>query len=216
MAYGQTGSGKTYTMLGPKLENSFRFSVEDETELGIIPRASKEVFRYWLYWTSVAMHVCISVFFQKKLSAYYHKSLKVAVPIRETRSVQGEGGQTDDPNNAFFKKLNKIHVSKGYCNRLFFFNRFKSGNFPEFFGRLLQNIKAFLRKLLWCNHQPDDRWTSLIHLLYWILVFPQSIVKRANHLSGTWIVPVAYNFNNCEPPFREYESGHLTLISTLR
>ncbi|XP_034284327.1 kinesin-like protein KIF25 isoform X2 [Pantherophis guttatus] len=45
MAYGQTGSGKTYTMLGPQLENSFRFSVEDETELGIIPRASKEVFR---------------------------------------------------------------------------------------------------------------------------------------------------------------------------
>ncbi|XP_013922335.1 PREDICTED: kinesin-like protein KIF25 [Thamnophis sirtalis] len=45
MAYGQTGSGKTYTMLGPQLENSFCFSVEDETELGIIPRASKEVFR---------------------------------------------------------------------------------------------------------------------------------------------------------------------------
>ncbi|XP_070596418.1 kinesin-like protein KIF25 isoform X3 [Erythrolamprus reginae] len=45
MAYGQTGSGKTYTMLGPQLENNFPFSVEDETELGIIPRASKEVFR---------------------------------------------------------------------------------------------------------------------------------------------------------------------------
>ncbi|KAM6467617.1 kinesin-like protein KIF25 isoform 2-T2 [Liasis olivaceus] len=45
MAYGQTGSGKTYTMLGPQLENSFHFPVEDETELGIIPRASKEVFR---------------------------------------------------------------------------------------------------------------------------------------------------------------------------
>ncbi|XP_070596408.1 kinesin-like protein KIF25 isoform X2 [Erythrolamprus reginae] len=44
MAYGQTGSGKTYTMLGPQLENNFPFSVEDETELGIIPRASKEVF----------------------------------------------------------------------------------------------------------------------------------------------------------------------------
>ncbi|KAG8123634.1 hypothetical protein E2320_019034 [Naja naja] len=37
--------GKTYTMLGPQLEKSFCFSVEDETELGIIPRASKEVFR---------------------------------------------------------------------------------------------------------------------------------------------------------------------------
>uniref|UniRef100_A0A670YJV7 Kinesin family member 25 n=1 Tax=Pseudonaja textilis TaxID=8673 RepID=A0A670YJV7_PSETE len=45
MAYGQTGSGKTYTMLGPQLEKSFHFSMEDETELGIIPRASKEVFR---------------------------------------------------------------------------------------------------------------------------------------------------------------------------
>ncbi|XP_063163587.1 kinesin-like protein KIF25 [Candoia aspera] len=45
MAYGQTGSGKTYTMLGPQLENSFHFSVDDEAELGIIPRASKEVFR---------------------------------------------------------------------------------------------------------------------------------------------------------------------------
>lgn len=46
MAYGQTGSGKTYTMLGPELEKGFHFSVEGEAELGIIPRASKEVFRY--------------------------------------------------------------------------------------------------------------------------------------------------------------------------
>ncbi|KAM3851572.1 kinesin-like protein KIF25 [Vipera latastei] len=45
MAYGQTGSGKTYTMLGPELEKGLHFSVEGEAELGIIPRASKEVFR---------------------------------------------------------------------------------------------------------------------------------------------------------------------------
>lgn len=45
MAYGQTGSGKTYTMLGPQLEESFAFALEDESELGIIPRATQEVFR---------------------------------------------------------------------------------------------------------------------------------------------------------------------------
>ncbi|XP_060098357.1 kinesin-like protein KIF25 isoform X2 [Heteronotia binoei] len=45
MAYGQTGSGKTYTMLGPQPEDNFAFSLEDEPELGIIPRAAEEVFR---------------------------------------------------------------------------------------------------------------------------------------------------------------------------
>lgn len=45
MAYGQTGSGKTYTMLGPQLEEDFSYSTEDESELGIIPRATQEVFR---------------------------------------------------------------------------------------------------------------------------------------------------------------------------
>lgn len=46
MAYGQTGSGKTYTMLGPQPENHFAFPLEDKPELGIIPRAAEEVFRY--------------------------------------------------------------------------------------------------------------------------------------------------------------------------
>ncbi|XP_048343127.1 kinesin-like protein KIF25 isoform X2 [Sphaerodactylus townsendi] len=45
MAYGQTGSGKTYTMLGPQPEDNFAFHLEDETALGIIPRAAEEVFR---------------------------------------------------------------------------------------------------------------------------------------------------------------------------
>ncbi|NXI53492.1 KIF25 protein, partial [Chloroceryle aenea] len=45
MAYGQTGSGKTYTMLGPQLEENFAYAIEDESELGIIPRATQEVFR---------------------------------------------------------------------------------------------------------------------------------------------------------------------------
>ncbi|XP_077781942.1 kinesin-like protein KIF25 isoform X4 [Podarcis muralis] len=45
MAYGQTGSGKTHTMLGPQSESNFTFSMEDEQDLGIIPRASEEVFR---------------------------------------------------------------------------------------------------------------------------------------------------------------------------
>ncbi|XP_020663900.3 kinesin-like protein KIF25 [Pogona vitticeps] len=45
MAYGQTGSGKTYTMLGPQPEDSCTFLLEDELELGIIPRAAEEVFR---------------------------------------------------------------------------------------------------------------------------------------------------------------------------
>ncbi|EMP25160.1 Kinesin-like protein KIF25 [Chelonia mydas] len=45
MAYGQTGSGKTYTMLGPQSEDDVTLSTEDEPELGIIPRATEEVFR---------------------------------------------------------------------------------------------------------------------------------------------------------------------------
>ncbi|XP_019405496.1 PREDICTED: kinesin-like protein KIF25 isoform X1 [Crocodylus porosus] len=45
MAYGQTGSGKTHTMFGPLSGDNFIFSTEDEPELGIIPRATEEVFR---------------------------------------------------------------------------------------------------------------------------------------------------------------------------
>ncbi|PKU47725.1 kinesin-like protein kif25 [Limosa lapponica baueri] len=61
MAYGQTGSGKTYTMLGPQLEENFTFSLEDESELGIIPRATQEVFRLisekppGSYWVEVSV-----------------------------------------------------------------------------------------------------------------------------------------------------------------
>ncbi|KAJ6664607.1 hypothetical protein lerEdw1_006180 [Lerista edwardsae] len=45
MAYGQTGSGKTYTMLGPQPKANVAFPMEDDPELGIIPRAAEEVFR---------------------------------------------------------------------------------------------------------------------------------------------------------------------------
>ncbi|XP_027542267.1 kinesin-like protein KIF25 [Neopelma chrysocephalum] len=61
MAYGQTGSGKTYTMLGPQVEGNFAFAIEDESELGIIPRATKEVFRLisekppGSYWVEVSV-----------------------------------------------------------------------------------------------------------------------------------------------------------------
>ncbi|NWR69873.1 KIF25 protein, partial [Centropus unirufus] len=61
MAYGQTGSGKTYTMLGPQLEENFAYSLEDESELGIIPRATQEVFRLLSekppgsYWVEVSV-----------------------------------------------------------------------------------------------------------------------------------------------------------------
>ncbi|NWR92522.1 KIF25 protein, partial [Furnarius figulus] len=61
MAYGQTGSGKTYTMLGPQLEGNCAFSIEDESELGIIPRATQEVFRLisekppGSYWVEVSV-----------------------------------------------------------------------------------------------------------------------------------------------------------------
>ncbi|XP_008943063.1 PREDICTED: kinesin-like protein KIF25, partial [Merops nubicus] len=61
MAYGQTGSGKTYTMLGPQLEENFPYAIEDESELGIIPRATQEVFRLLSekplgsYWVEVSI-----------------------------------------------------------------------------------------------------------------------------------------------------------------
>ncbi|NXK32362.1 KIF25 protein, partial [Piprites chloris] len=61
MAYGQTGSGKTYTMLGPQVEGNFAFTIEDESELGIIPRATQEVFRLisekppGSYWVEVSV-----------------------------------------------------------------------------------------------------------------------------------------------------------------
>uniref|UniRef100_A0A672VEL2 Kinesin family member 25 n=1 Tax=Strigops habroptila TaxID=2489341 RepID=A0A672VEL2_STRHB len=61
MAYGQTGSGKTYTMLGPQPEENFAFAIEDESELGIIPRATQEVFRLisekppGSYWVEVSV-----------------------------------------------------------------------------------------------------------------------------------------------------------------
>ncbi|XP_039424984.1 kinesin-like protein KIF25 isoform X1 [Corvus cornix cornix] len=61
MAYGQTGSGKTYTMLGPQLEGNLAFSIEEESELGIIPRATQEVFRLisekpqGSYWVEVSV-----------------------------------------------------------------------------------------------------------------------------------------------------------------
>ncbi|NWY01067.1 KIF25 protein, partial [Nothoprocta ornata] len=61
MAYGQTGSGKTYTMLGPQSEKIPAFSIEEESELGIIPRATQEVFRLisekppGSYWVEVSV-----------------------------------------------------------------------------------------------------------------------------------------------------------------
>ncbi|NWS18733.1 KIF25 protein, partial [Pachyramphus minor] len=61
MAYGQTGSGKTYTMLGPQVEGNFAFPTGDESELGIIPRATQEVFRLisekppGSYWVEVSV-----------------------------------------------------------------------------------------------------------------------------------------------------------------
>ncbi|NXO75995.1 KIF25 protein, partial [Sitta europaea] len=61
MAYGQTGSGKTYTMLGPQIEGNLAFSREEESELGIIPRATQEVFRLisekppGSYWVEVSV-----------------------------------------------------------------------------------------------------------------------------------------------------------------
>jgi hypothetical protein len=39
IAYGQSGSGKTYTIFGPGLHCAF-----SETEYGIIPRVTREIF----------------------------------------------------------------------------------------------------------------------------------------------------------------------------
>lgn len=39
LAYGQTGCGKSYTMLGP-------LSKDERGDLGIVPRAAGELFRY--------------------------------------------------------------------------------------------------------------------------------------------------------------------------
>lgn len=43
MAYGQTGSGKTHTMIGPHSENGF--STGELPEEGVIPKATRELFR---------------------------------------------------------------------------------------------------------------------------------------------------------------------------
>ncbi|XP_014650850.1 PREDICTED: kinesin-like protein KIF25 [Ceratotherium simum simum] len=45
MAYGQTGSGKSYTMLGPRYKKEPVLPLESHSDLGIIPRAVKELFR---------------------------------------------------------------------------------------------------------------------------------------------------------------------------
>lgn len=42
MAYGQTGSGKSFTMLGPHAQDA----PASRDELGILPRAAHELFRY--------------------------------------------------------------------------------------------------------------------------------------------------------------------------
>lgn len=47
MAYGQTGSGKSYTMMGPHSRKEPVLPVESQGDLGIIPRAAEELFRYW-------------------------------------------------------------------------------------------------------------------------------------------------------------------------
>lgn len=46
MAYGQTGSGKSYTMLGPHSEDEPGLPPGAHGDLGIIPRAAEELFRY--------------------------------------------------------------------------------------------------------------------------------------------------------------------------
>ncbi len=43
MAYGQTGSGKTFTIFGNK--NSMDYNLETTAEMGIVPRAIKQVFQ---------------------------------------------------------------------------------------------------------------------------------------------------------------------------
>ncbi|XP_011941173.1 PREDICTED: kinesin-like protein KIF25 isoform X3 [Cercocebus atys] len=46
MAYGQTGSGKTYTMLGPHSDDGPVLPLDPQSDLGIIPRAAEELFRF--------------------------------------------------------------------------------------------------------------------------------------------------------------------------
>ncbi|XP_032956298.1 kinesin-like protein KIF25 [Rhinolophus ferrumequinum] len=45
MAYGQTGSGKSYTMLGPHSEEGPVLPLECHSDLGLVPRATEELFR---------------------------------------------------------------------------------------------------------------------------------------------------------------------------
>lgn len=45
MAYGQTGSGKTHTMLGSHRNDDYNPSKEPHPDEGVIPRASRELFR---------------------------------------------------------------------------------------------------------------------------------------------------------------------------
>ncbi|OBS81774.1 hypothetical protein A6R68_24236, partial [Neotoma lepida] len=49
MAYGQTGSGKSYTMVGPYSEGDSALLSGAREDLGIIPRAAEELFRYTLW-----------------------------------------------------------------------------------------------------------------------------------------------------------------------
>lgn len=45
MAYGQTGSGKTHTMLGSHRNDDYNPSKEPHPDEGVIPRATRELFR---------------------------------------------------------------------------------------------------------------------------------------------------------------------------
>ncbi|NXA11968.1 KIF25 protein, partial [Sapayoa aenigma] len=99
MAYGQTGSGKTYTMLGPQLQGNFAFSVEDESELGIIPRATQEVFRLisekppGSYWVEVSVvEVYNNEIFDLLAKDSYGKVLGIKRDVVTTRE-----GKSDVP-----------------------------------------------------------------------------------------------------------------------
>lgn len=46
MAYGQTGSGKSYTMLGPHAAVGPVPPPHRHNDLGLVPRAAEELFRY--------------------------------------------------------------------------------------------------------------------------------------------------------------------------
>lgn len=46
LAYGQTGCGKSYTMLGPHSEEERVPARGPHSDLGILPRAAGELFRY--------------------------------------------------------------------------------------------------------------------------------------------------------------------------